>query len=163
MIRSSFQLQSFADQKFFQLPITSQKTEAAYSLVKTYTSLRFSRITYSRELVSHQWLLEFVMQYWLSMYYNLWNIRKARSHYFSDCSPGQGTFDEGRWQLAFKCPSSYSTLKASIASQILTTTGCPRSEDWAIDTLNLIIKKRSDQDKNRMYTWKTLQDLINPD
>jgi hypothetical protein len=28
--------------------------------------------------------------------------------------------------LAFKCPSSYSTLKASIASQILTTTGGAR-------------------------------------
>jgi hypothetical protein len=57
------------------------------------------------------------------MYYNLWNIRKATSHYFSDCSSDQGTFKKAKWQLGSKCPSSYSTLKASIASQILTTTG----------------------------------------
>jgi hypothetical protein len=30
---------------------------------------------------------------------------------------------KAKWQLSSKCPSSYSTLKTSIASQILTTTG----------------------------------------
>jgi hypothetical protein len=57
------------------------------------------------------------------MYHNLWNIGKAMSHYFSDCSSDQGTFKKAKWQLGSKCPSTYSTLKASIASQILTTTG----------------------------------------
>jgi hypothetical protein len=37
-------------------------------------------------------LSEFVTQSCVSMYYNLWNIRKARSHYFSHCSSNQGTF-----------------------------------------------------------------------
>jgi hypothetical protein len=57
------------------------------------------------------------------MYYNLWNIRKTMSHYFMDCSSDQGTFKKAKWQLGFKCPSSCSTLKASVASKILTTTG----------------------------------------
>jgi hypothetical protein len=37
----------------------------------------------------------------------------------------QGTFKKAKWQLGSECPSSYSTLKPSIASQILTTTGAP--------------------------------------
>jgi hypothetical protein len=57
------------------------------------------------------------------MYYNLWNIRKATSHYFLDCSSDQGTFIKVKWQLSFKCPSSYSTLKTSTASRIQTPTG----------------------------------------
>jgi len=71
----------------------------------------------------HQWVSEFVTQYWFSMYYNLWNIRKLTSHYFSDCSLDQGTFKKAKWQLGSKCSSSYSTLKASIASRIQTPTG----------------------------------------
>jgi hypothetical protein len=31
---------------------------------------------------AHQWVSEFVMQYWISMYYNSWNICKATSHCF---------------------------------------------------------------------------------
>ena len=34
-----------------------------------------------------------------------------------------GNIQKQKWQLGYKCPSSYSTLKAGIASQILTTTG----------------------------------------
>jgi hypothetical protein len=45
------------------------------------------------------------------------------SHYFSDCSSDQETFKKANWQLGSNRPSSYSTLKASLASQILTTTG----------------------------------------
>jgi hypothetical protein len=37
-------------------------------------------------------------------------LGQERSHYFSDCSSGQGTFNKGRWQLAFKCPSSHRTM-----------------------------------------------------
>jgi len=44
-------------------------------------------LTSNHQLATHQWLSEFVTQYWFSMYYNLWNIRKATSHYFSDSSP----------------------------------------------------------------------------
>jgi hypothetical protein len=33
-----------------------------------------------------------VTQSHVSMYYNLWNIRKATSHYFLYRSSGQGTF-----------------------------------------------------------------------
>jgi hypothetical protein len=50
----------------------------------------------------------------VSMYYNLWNIRKATSHYSSDCFSDQGTFKEAKWHLASKCPSSYSTLKPAL-------------------------------------------------
>jgi hypothetical protein len=57
------------------------------------------------------------------MYYNLWNIRKAASHYFLDRSSDQGTFMEATWQLSSICPSSFSTLKTSFALRILTTTG----------------------------------------
>jgi hypothetical protein len=55
--------------------------------------------------------------------FNVWNIRKVTSHYFSDCFPDQGTFKKANWQLGSKCSSSYSTLKTSIASRILTPTG----------------------------------------
>jgi hypothetical protein len=64
-----------------------------------------------------------VPQSCISMYCNLWNIRKVTSHYFSDCSSDQGTFKKAKWQLCSKCPSSYSTLKTSIASRILTSAG----------------------------------------
>ena len=57
------------------------------------------------------------------MYYNLWNIPKATSHYFSIYFSDQETFKKGSWQLGSECPSSYGTLKASIALQILTNTG----------------------------------------
>ena len=57
------------------------------------------------------------------MYYNLWNIGKATSHYFSDCPSDQGTFKKAKWQLGSKCSSSYTTLNASIAFQILIITG----------------------------------------
>jgi len=57
------------------------------------------------------------------MYCNLWNICKVTSHYFSDYSSDQGIFKGAKWQLGSKCPSSYSTLKASIALRILTPTG----------------------------------------
>jgi hypothetical protein len=66
---------------------------------------------------------EFVTQYWISMYYNSWNICKATSHCFLDCSSDQGTIIKAKWQLSSKCPSSYSILKTSIASRIRTTTG----------------------------------------
>ena len=36
---------------------------------------------------------------------------------------------KAKWQLSSKCPSSYSTLKTSIASQILTTTGATIPHD----------------------------------
>jgi len=72
---------------------------------------------------------KFVTQYWVSMYYNSWNIRKATSHCFLDCSSDQGTIMKAKWQLSSKCPSSYSTLKTSIASQILTTTGATIPHD----------------------------------
>jgi hypothetical protein len=55
--------------------------------------------------------------------YNSWNICKATSHCFLDCSLDQGTIIKAKWQLSSKCPSSYSTLKTSIASRIRTTTG----------------------------------------
>jgi hypothetical protein len=54
-------------------------------------------------------------------YYNLWNIRKATSHYFSNFPSDQGTFKRVKRQLGFKCSSSYGTLKGSIKPQILTT------------------------------------------
>jgi len=57
------------------------------------------------------------------MYYNLWNVGTATSHYFSDCSSNQGTFEIASWLLGSKCPSNYSILKASLTLQILTTTG----------------------------------------
>ncbi|PMD24216.1 hypothetical protein NA56DRAFT_686977 [Hyaloscypha hepaticicola] len=57
------------------------------------------------------------------MYYNLWNIGKATGHYFSDCPSDQGTFKKAKWQLGSKCSSSYTTLNASIAFQILIITG----------------------------------------
>ena len=57
------------------------------------------------------------------MYNNLWNIGKAMSHYFSDCSSDQGTSKKAKWHLGSECPLSYSTLKASTVSRILTTTG----------------------------------------
>jgi hypothetical protein len=66
---------------------------------------------------------EFVTQYWISMYYNSWNICKATSHCFLDCSSDQGTIIKAKWQLSSKCPSSYSILKTSIASRIRATTG----------------------------------------
>ncbi len=50
------------------------------------------------------------------MYRDLWTIRKVMSHYFSDCSPDEETFEKANWQLGFEFLSSYSTLKASIAS-----------------------------------------------
>jgi len=71
----------------------------------------------------HQWVSEFVTQYWISMYDNSWNICKATSHCFLDCSSDQGTIIKAKWQLSSKCPSSYSTLNTSIASRIRTTTG----------------------------------------
>jgi hypothetical protein len=61
------------------------------------------------------------------MYYNLWNIRKATSGYSLYCSSDQGTFKKAKWKLGSRCPSSHSTLKTSIASRILTTTGDPAS------------------------------------
>jgi hypothetical protein len=57
------------------------------------------------------------------MYYNSWNIRKGTSHCFLDCYSDQGTIIKAKWHLGSKCPSSYSTLKPSIASRILTPTG----------------------------------------
>jgi hypothetical protein len=57
------------------------------------------------------------------MYCNFWNIRKVRDHYFIDYSLDQGIFNKAKWQLSFKCSSSHSTLKTSIASRILTPTG----------------------------------------
>ena len=71
----------------------------------------------------HQWLSEFVTQYWVSMYSNSRNVCKATSQYFLDCSSGQGTIIKAKWQLSSKCPSSYSTLKTSTASRIQTPTG----------------------------------------
>ena len=90
-----------------------------------YTVYSLSLIVIVQHLMSniHYGVSEFVTQSCVLMYYNLWNIRKATSHYFSDCSSDQGTYKKAKWQLGSKCPSSYSTLKASIASQILTTTG----------------------------------------
>jgi hypothetical protein len=87
---------------------------------------------------SHQWVSEIVTQYWISMYYNSWNICKATSHCFLDYSSDQGTIIKAKWQLSSICPSSYSTLQTSIASRIRTTTGAvvhsnPRqmsSFDW---------------------------------
>ena len=70
---------------------------------------------------------EFVTQYRVSTYYNSRNARKATSQYFLDCSSGQGTIIKVKWQLSSKCPSSYSTLKTSIASRIPTTTGALKS------------------------------------
>jgi hypothetical protein len=52
-----------------------------------------------------------------------WNILKATGYYFLDCSPDQGIFKKAKYQLGSECPSSNSILKASITSQILTTTG----------------------------------------
>ena len=49
----------------------------------------------------------------VAMYYNLWNIGKAASHYSPDCSSDQGTFKKAKWQSGFKCPSSHSTLKTN--------------------------------------------------
>jgi len=46
-----------------------------------------------------------------------------RGHCFSDYSLDQGTFKKAKYKLRAKCSSSYSTLKISIASRILTTTG----------------------------------------
>jgi hypothetical protein len=66
---------------------------------------------------------QFVTHYWISMYYKSWNICKATSHCFLDCSSDQRTIIKAKWQLSSKCPSSYSTLKTSIASRIRTTTG----------------------------------------
>jgi hypothetical protein len=63
-----------------------------------------------------------------SMYYSLWNIRKVTSHSYSDCSSDQGTLKEAIWQLGSEYPSSYGILKASIASQTLTTTGDARTQ-----------------------------------
>lgn len=60
---------------------------------------------------------------WILEYYNLGNIRKSTSHYFSDFPSDQGTFKKVKWQLGSKCPLSHGTLKGSIAPQILTTTG----------------------------------------
>jgi hypothetical protein len=51
------------------------------------------------------------------------SLDPALDHYFSDCSSDQGTLQKAKWQLGSKCPSSYSTLKPSIASRILTPTG----------------------------------------
>jgi len=68
-------------------------------------------------------LLGFVAQSCVWVYCNLWNTRKVTSHSFSDCSSDQGTFKKAKWQLGPNCPSSYSTLKTSIASRILTPTG----------------------------------------
>ena len=82
-------------------------------------------LRFYRWLVIHQWVSEFVTQYWFSMYYKLWNIRKLTSHYFSDCSLNHGTFKKAKWQLGSKCSSSYSTLKTSIALRIQTPTGDP--------------------------------------
>jgi len=42
----------------------------------------------------------------VSMYCNLWNIRKVTSHYFSDCFFDQRIFRKGKWLLGSKCPSS---------------------------------------------------------
>jgi hypothetical protein len=42
----------------------------------------------------------------ISMYCNLWNIRKVTSHYFSDCFFDQRIFRKGKWLLGSKCPSS---------------------------------------------------------
>ena len=78
-------------------------------------------------LLSHQRVSEFVTQYQFSIYYNLQNIRNLTSHYFSDCSLDQGTFQKAKWQLGSKCSSSYSTLKISTASRIRTPTGEPSS------------------------------------
>jgi hypothetical protein len=73
----------------------------------------------------HQWVSEFVTHYWVSMYYNSRTIRKATSHYFLDCSSGQGTIIKAKWPLSSQCPSSHSTLKTSIALRIPTTAGDP--------------------------------------
>jgi len=64
------------------------------------------------------------------MYYNSWNIRKATSHCFLDCSSDQGTIIKAKWPLSSKCPSSYSTLNTSIASRILIITGEGESSPW---------------------------------
>jgi len=61
------------------------------------------------------------------MYYNLWNIHEVRGHYCSGFALDQGIFKKAKWQLGSKCPSSYSTLKTSIASRILTPTGAMRA------------------------------------
>jgi hypothetical protein len=53
---------------------------------------------------------------------SLWRLSNVTSHYSSDCSLNLGTVRRAKWQLGSKCPSSYSTLKGSIGSQILTTT-----------------------------------------
>jgi hypothetical protein len=57
------------------------------------------------------------------MYFNLWNIHKTMSYYFQIVPSDQGTFKKAKWQSGSKCSSSYSTLKASIASPILIITG----------------------------------------
>jgi hypothetical protein len=88
-------------------------------------------------MLLHRWVSEFVTQYWVSMYYNSWNIRKATSHCFLDCSWDHGTIIKAKWQLSSECPSSYSTLKTSIASRILTTTG------GCASSISVILKARS--------------------
>jgi hypothetical protein len=53
----------------------------------------------------HRWV-EFVAQSCVSMYYNLWNIRKATSHYFSGCSLDQGTFRKQNGGQALNVPQA---------------------------------------------------------
>ena len=48
---------------------------------------------------------------------------KRRATTFEIVPQTKGIFKGAKWHLGSRCPSSYSILKASIASRILTTTG----------------------------------------
>ena len=83
------------------------------------------------------------------------------SNYFSDCSSDQRTIKKAKWQLGSKCPSSYGTLKASITSQILITTGggvLPKASFYRTIKLRMISCSRDTVDVT--YLVVRLDDVV---
>ena len=68
------------------------------------------------------------MQGWFVSYHNSWDVDRSGSQYSLNCSSGQGIIKKVKLKSGIVFAVSYGTLEASIASQILTTTGEPLFE-----------------------------------
>jgi len=79
-------------------------------------------LKYHRHMV-HQWLSEFVTQYWFSMSYSSRDIWSLIAILLFWMFPDPGNNLKSNGSSLYKYSVSYSTLKHSFASRILTITG----------------------------------------
>jgi hypothetical protein len=88
----------------------------------------------------HQWVSEFVTQYWFSIYYSSRDIQSLTAillfKIFLDLRKNLKTSGP----LLYECSISYSTLKRSFAPRILTTTSDPVLENIPFHTWNAAVE-----------------------